>query len=273
MPKAKSNGAEIYYEEAGSGPPIILSAGGLQGVLDSYQPVIEGLSHEYRVITYDRRFGGKSVSPMVVQTWDMVCDDAIGLMDALGIGQAYLGGGSFGAAISMGTAYRYPDRMRAIFPSNIAGGVICDSYLTMKLYQSADLALSQGMKAVVEALDKDNRFAPFVTERVLHDPEFKSALEDMDPEDYAQVMRDTITAFFDGPYPTLGMREEMLKSIRVPTMIMPGNNDIHPRRVAEMVHRLIPNSQWAEVPPHSEAPEKYVNKVLGFLKEVEAKAG
>ena len=29
MPSSKVHGAEIYYEEAGSGPPIILSAGGL----------------------------------------------------------------------------------------------------------------------------------------------------------------------------------------------------------------------------------------------------
>lgn len=39
MPRAKVNGAEIYYEEAGSGPPLLLSPGGLQGVLSSYQPV------------------------------------------------------------------------------------------------------------------------------------------------------------------------------------------------------------------------------------------
>ena len=70
MPRAKVNGAEIYYEEAGSGPAMILSPGGLQGVLESYQPVLEGLAHEHRVIAYDRRFGGQSKSPMVVQTWD-----------------------------------------------------------------------------------------------------------------------------------------------------------------------------------------------------------
>ena len=88
MPRAKVNGAEIYYEEAGSGPPMILSPGGLQGVLESYQPVLEGLSRTHRVIAYDRRFGGQSKSPMVVQTWDQVCQDVVGLMDVLGIGQA-----------------------------------------------------------------------------------------------------------------------------------------------------------------------------------------
>ena len=39
MPTAMVNGAEIYYEEAGRGPPIILSAGGLQGTLAGYGPV------------------------------------------------------------------------------------------------------------------------------------------------------------------------------------------------------------------------------------------
>ena len=139
MATAKVNGAEIYYEETGSGPPIILSPGGLQGVASSYQPVIEALSQEHRVVVYDRRFGGASRSPLVVQTWDMVCDDVFGLMDTLGIEQAYLGGGSFGAAISLGCAVRRPERVRAIFPSNIAGGVICDAYLAAKLFKSMDM--------------------------------------------------------------------------------------------------------------------------------------
>ena len=272
MPRTKVNGADIYYEEAGSGPPMILSPGGLQGVLESYQPVIEGLSHEHRVITYDRRFGGQSRSPMVVQTWDMVCKDVVGLMDSLGIGQAYLGGGSFGAAISLGCAVRYPDRVRAIFPSNIAGGLICDSFLANKLYASAEVAINRGMKAVVAAFDRDDRFAPFVPERVEYDDEYRKTLESMEPEEFAQAMRDTIYALFDGSYPTLGMTVEMFKGIRTPTLIMPGNNDVHPRSVAELVHRLVPSSQWGEVPPHTDAPARYVRRVLQYLAEVEAAA-
>src|ERR671916_2751491 len=129
IPTARVNGTEIYYEEAGSGPPIILSPGGLQGVLASYGLVMQELTHEHRFISYDRRFGGQSRSPLVVQTWDMVCQDVIGLMDVLRIERAYLGGGSFGAAISLGCAFRYPERVQAIFPSNIAGGFICEAYL------------------------------------------------------------------------------------------------------------------------------------------------
>ena len=57
----------------------------------------------------------------------------------------------------------------------------------------------------------------------------------------------------------------MLGSIRVPTMIMPGYNDVHPRAVAEMAHRHVPNSQWGECKPHSDEPEKYAKRVLQFL--------
>jgi pimeloyl-ACP methyl ester carboxylesterase len=145
MPTAQVHGAEIYYEEVGSGPPLILSPGGLQGVLSSYQPVIAALSQAHRVIAYDRRFGGQSNSPLVVQTWDMVCQDVIGLLDVLSIDTAYLGGGSFGAAIAFGCAVRYPQRVRAIFPSNIAGGLICHAYLAMKLFKSAEMAMTQGV--------------------------------------------------------------------------------------------------------------------------------
>lgn len=270
MSTAKVNGADIYYEESGSGSPIILSAGGLQGTLAGYRPVVAELSREYRVISYDRRFGGQSNSPLVVQTWDMVCQDVIGLMDTLGIETAYLGGGSFGAAISFGCAMRYPERVGAIFPSNIAGGVICDSYLAMKLFKSADMALNQGIKSAVEAFDPDDRFSPFTPERAQHDPEYRQSLENMVPEDFAQVMRDTIYALFEETFLSLGMTEKNLKGIHTPTMVMPGNNDIHPRSVAQRVHRLIPNCRWAEVAPHSEEPEKYVRRVLEFLSDVQA---
>ncbi len=270
MATAKVNGADIYYEESGSGPPIILSPGGLQGAASSYHGVIDALSREHRVVVYDRRFGGRSRSPLVVQTWDMVCDDVFGLMDALGIDRAYLGGGSFGAAISLGCAFRRPDRVRAIFPSNIAGGVICDGYLTGKLFKSMDMAEKEGISAVVEAFDADDRFSPFSPEIAQSDSGYRKSLEAMNTDDFLQVMRDTIYALFDGRYPTLGMTEKALKSIQVPGMVMPGNNDVHPRRVAEMVHRLVPNCRWAEVRPHSEEPAKYAEHVLQFLSTVEA---
>ena len=273
MPTANIQGAEIYYHEIGNGPAVILSAGGLQGKGDSYSDVMEDLAQEHRVITYDRRFGGQSDSPLVVQTWDMACQDVFDLMDALDIDKAYLGGGSFGAAISFGCASRDPERVKGIFPSNIAGGVICNAYLAAKLFKSLNLALEtpygQGIKIAIDSFDLDDRFSPFSPERAQYDEDYRKSLEAMDPEDFAQVMRATINALFDGPYISLGMTKNALKTVRVPTIIMPGHNDIHPRTIAEEVHRLVPNAQWGEVKPHSEEPQKYARRVVEFLSSVE----
>ena len=84
------------------------------------------------------------------------------------------------------------------------------------------------------------------------------------------MIRDTIYALFDGAYLPLGMSEKSLQGMRTPTLIMPGHNDIHPRSVAEQVHRLIPNVHWAEVRPHAEEPEQDVHRVWQFLSEVAA---
>src|SRR5262249_17779144 len=131
-------------------------------------------------------------------------------------------------------------------------------------------AMAQGMKAVVDAFDPDDRFAPFTPERAQYDPIYRKTLEAMPPEDFAQVMRDTIYALFDGPYLTLGMSQKRLTEIGTPRLTMPGNNDSPPRSVAEHVHRLIPNARWAEVRPHAEEPDTYVHRVRQFLSEVEA---
>lgn len=284
MPRVEVNGAEINYEELGSGPPMILTPGGLQRGLEVYRPVMEGLSQEHRVIAYDRRFGGQSRSPLVAQTWDLICHDIIGLMDALGIEQAALGGGAFGGCISLVCAARYPERVRAIFPSNINGGLVSTAHFVMALTKSMHMALSGGIKSVLDAYDGDEHrlqhqqgecfvhlFGPFVPEQASYDPEYRKSVEAMEPEDFAKVMRDTIYDLFDGQYVSIGMTKEMLKSIRTPTLVMPGRgNDIHPRWVAEEVHRLVPNSQWAEMPPHWSTPDKYVQRVLEFLAEVEA---
>ena len=140
----------------------------------------------------------------------------------------------------------------------------------MKLFKSADMVLNQGIKAAVDAFDSDDRFSPFIPERAQYDPEYRKNLEDIDPQDFAQVMGDTIYALFEGPYLSLGMTEKTLKGIRAPTMIMPDNNDIHPRSVAQQVHRLIPNCRWAEVAPYPKAPDKYVHRVVEVLAQVEA---
>ena len=129
--------------------------------------------------------------------------------------------------------------MRAIFPSNIAGGVICDAYLAAELFKSMDMAENQSIATVVDAFDPDDRFSPFSPELAQTDADYRKNLEAMPTEDFIQVMRHTIYALFDGHYLTLGMTEKALKRAFVPAMVVPGNDDVHPC-LAEAVRCLVP---------------------------------
>jgi pimeloyl-ACP methyl ester carboxylesterase len=268
MPVAAANGAEIYYEQRGEGPPMILTPGGLQHGLDVFSDVMDGLAVGHRVIAYDRRYAGKSRSPLVVQTWDQMAGDIIGIMDALGLDKADVGGGATGGAISMRCAARYPDRVRSVFAVNINGGQICTSFLMMHLVQSLEIALRSGLPALIDSYDPHDRYGAFVPIQATYDPEYRRHLEAMSPADYAAVMRDTIAALFEDEFVSIGMTRELLASIRVPALIMHGPGDhMHPKPVADAVYRQIPIAQWADVASFRRREDQadYIKAVLRFL--------
>ena len=84
----------IYYEEAGSGFPLmLLPGGGLNSTIAGLKsgnpfPAIEEFKGEYRCITADLRNApsGQSTGPVEVdRPWESYADDQLGLMDHLGI--------------------------------------------------------------------------------------------------------------------------------------------------------------------------------------------
>ena len=77
MPIIKKNGVEIYYEEAGTGfPLLVLPGGGLNATVASlkdhaFNPISE-FSNKYRVIALDLRNAnaGKTIGPLEIEkTW------------------------------------------------------------------------------------------------------------------------------------------------------------------------------------------------------------
>ncbi|PYU33702.1 MAG: hypothetical protein DMG31_08330, partial [Acidobacteria bacterium] len=82
----------IHYEEAGSGFPLLLIAGGglnstIAGLTNPFNS-IEEFKGEYRCIAADLRNAntGQSSGPLEIdRPWDMHTDDQLGVMDHLGI--------------------------------------------------------------------------------------------------------------------------------------------------------------------------------------------
>jgi pimeloyl-ACP methyl ester carboxylesterase len=104
------NGARLWYDEAGSGPAVLLLHGGL-GDSGLWEPVVPLLAERFRTIRMDLRFFGRSTGPAAPWSWQ---DDAIGVLDELGIERAAVVGLSLGGKLALDIALAHPDRLWAV---------------------------------------------------------------------------------------------------------------------------------------------------------------
>jgi pimeloyl-ACP methyl ester carboxylesterase len=112
----------IYYEESGSGFPLLLIAGGglnstIAGLKrgDPFNP-IEEFKGEYRCIAADLRNanGGQSSGPLAIdRPWDAYTDDQLGVMDHLRINKFMVMGFCIGGPFIWNLLKRAPDRVVA----------------------------------------------------------------------------------------------------------------------------------------------------------------
>lgn len=111
MPRIQANGIELFYEEAGEGIPLVLQA---HHHIPWMPFQIPYFSQFYRVITFDRRGTGRSASPPGEWTNADFAADLRGLLDALEIEKAIVGGASLGGVIACQFGLDYPDRALAL---------------------------------------------------------------------------------------------------------------------------------------------------------------
>ena len=119
----------IHYEEAGSGFPLLLIAGGglnstMAGLPRSPFNPIEEFKGEYRCIYADLRnaVGGQSSGPLEIdRPWDSYTDDHLGLMDHLGIDKFMVLGFCIAGPFIWNLLKRAPDRVVAAVPAQPAG--------------------------------------------------------------------------------------------------------------------------------------------------------
>jgi len=120
----------IYYEEAGSGFPLMLiPGGGLNSTIDGLKrgnpfDAIGEFKGEYRCITADLRNApsGQSSGPVEVERpWESYADDQLGLMDHLGIDKFIVMGFCIGGPFIWNLLKRAPDRVVAAVPIQPVG--------------------------------------------------------------------------------------------------------------------------------------------------------
>ena len=104
------NGAELAYDEAGDGTPVVLLHAGIAD-RRMWRGQVDALSSRHRVIALDLRGYGESGLPIAPVAHH---DDVAGLLDALRIERAALVGCSSGGSVAIDTALAHPDRVTAL---------------------------------------------------------------------------------------------------------------------------------------------------------------
>jgi pimeloyl-ACP methyl ester carboxylesterase len=116
MPRAHlKTGITMYYEELGSGEPLVLIAGtGADHATWVLQ--VPEFSKSFRVITLDNRGSGQSECPDAAENYSvsLMADDVAALLDFLAIDRAHIAGQSLGSAISQEFAINHPDRVKTL---------------------------------------------------------------------------------------------------------------------------------------------------------------
>jgi pimeloyl-ACP methyl ester carboxylesterase len=234
----------IAYEEAGSGFPLLLIAGGgLNSTISNltrnspFNP-IEEFKGEYRCIASDLRnaAGGQSFGPLEAdRPWDAYTDDHLGLMDHLGIGKFMVLGFCIGGPFIWNLLKRAPERVVA-----------------------AVLAQPSGSRPEMRDLFYDNNMKGWGPELVKRRPD---------------ITMDTVDQFLTRMYRTnpdfvFTVTRDFVRHCQTPVLILPDDIPAHPYAVAMEAAMLAPKAEVSMFPwkePKERIPLA-VRQIRSFLR-------
>lgn len=244
MPFYVKGDVRIHYEEAGSGfPLLVIAGGGLNSKLSyftgnaPFNPV-EEFKSEYRVITMDLRNanGGESTGPLAIdRPWDAYTDDQLGLMDHLGVTQFLVMGFCIGGPMIWNLLKHAPDRIVAAVLAQPSGS----------RPEMRDLFYNNNMKGWAPKLCESR---PDITMKMVDD--FLTKMYRTNPDFVFTVTRDFV------------------RNCQTPILVLPDDVPSHPYAVAMETVRLSPKSEVSLYPwkDSKETIDKAVSHVRTFLR-------
>ena len=214
----------IYYEEAGSGFPLmIIPGGGLNSSIASLNTSVpfnpmETYKDDFRVIAADLRNanGGQSTGPLEIdRPWDAYSDDQLGLLDHLGIEKCGVIGFCIGGPMIHNLLRRAPDRIVA-----------------------AALMQPSGFRPEMPDLFYQNNitgWGPPLCERR--------------PEITMDMIHDFLTSMYTNRADfVFTVTRDFVRNLQTPILIAPEDVPAHPYAVAMEVANLAPNSEVTTYP-------------------------
>jgi pimeloyl-ACP methyl ester carboxylesterase len=280
MPIQIIRGVHLHYEVSGdAGPWVALVTGGRRGFAEFRSLARKIAERGFRVLLHDRRNTG--ASDVLIEgeegEEEIWADDLVLLLQKLDAVPAFVGGTSSGARLSMLTCLRHPDAVRGLLLMRVTGGAFAAGRLPNMYYGQFIEAAQKGGMAAVCATEQ-------YQERIAANPSNRERLMAMDPRKYIAVMQHWLDLFNRGPRaPVLGMTEEAMRSLRVPTLVVPGNDNTHSSANGLAAARLIPGAELFRLPiedqdvpllpfsdwaPHEDA---LADALVRFMNKVRAK--
>ena len=245
MPVARIHGLNINFEIVGDdGPPAVLITGGRRGYTE-FKPLAAKIAAAgYRVFLHDRRNTGASdISIEGKEVEEAVwADDLHELLKQHDAVPAFIGGSSSGARTAINFCIRHPDATRALLLMRVTGGEFAAGRLPENYYgQFIRLAREGGMAAVCATEEYQERFK--------ENPANLDKMMEMDAREYIAAMSNWLALFEDVAHlPVMGISEYQLRAIKVPTMIIPGNDLVHSSSSAKVAHEMIDGSELHQLP-------------------------
>ncbi len=228
-------------------------------------------SRRYQVITYAARGYPPSDVPTDPDAYsqDQMVDDLYLLLRHLGIEKAHLGGLSMGGSVVLNFGFVHPEMAASLIVASAGSGSTDREAFVAMVQGVSDRLLSEGMGALANYARGDTR-----VQLMRKDPkgyeEFRSALESHSPLGSALTFRG-----FQLIRPTIYALEDQLRQLRVPTLILIGDEDEMCVEPAIFMKRNTPRSGLAVFPQSGHAinleePDLFNRTVQDFLIAVEA---
>jgi pimeloyl-ACP methyl ester carboxylesterase len=262
----EANGLEIYVDQVGQGPDVLL-IGGLGDTVESWQFQLDGLADGYRLTAFDNRGAGRTAMPEGPVSVEEMADDAAGVLRALAIPSAHIAGLSGGSVIAQELALRHPDIVRSLVLQSTWS--VPDPYLRswgLFVRWLADFAPSE--RAFLEGF-----FLNIYTARAHNDGTVEQIIDEVLAFPHKQATED-MQRFLDAflRHDT----SERLPQVVAPTLVLAGGRDSTSRpELCRAVAELIPGARFEVMEeeahqPFQEVPDEWNARVDAFWHEVEA---
>ena len=244
------NGINMYFEDHGTGYPLILIHGGAGTAKMQWKNIIPILSEHFRVIAPDCRGQGQTNNPTGEFSYQLMADDFNELIKALNLEKPLICGWSDEGQIALELGIKYPNVAKAL----VVGGTL--------------LRISERYQTGLESwgIEGPGLVNFEKLEEVLAD--FVPLLQEAHGSEHWKALLQNISRMWYNPdeFP-----QERIKKISIPVLIVLGDrDDAIPLEEALEMYKLIPESELA-IAPNSDhfmtdnKRELFVNLILDFL--------